>query len=224
MDHVEPDSARPQLPLFADQLTVWGIPNFWNVVSNLGFVISGLYGLWVSVRTKPTNPIYFTLHLGVLLTGFGSAYYHWNPIHETLVPDRLPMTIVFSSLFCLILADYLDYKKVLRIWMVLLPVSMGSVLYWYVTELNGQGDLRPYLLVQFLPMLLIPYLWLFGNSRKLHPQNTIVLILVFYVLAKLAEAFDPGIYRFTGVIGGHPFKHLLAAVSTWFMVSLRHKP
>jgi hypothetical protein len=30
---------------FADHRTVWGIPNFWNVVSNLPFLLVALWGL-----------------------------------------------------------------------------------------------------------------------------------------------------------------------------------
>ena len=35
---------------FADQRGVWGIPHFWNVVSNLPLVIVGAIGLWVLRR------------------------------------------------------------------------------------------------------------------------------------------------------------------------------
>jgi len=38
----------PQNPLyhsFADQRTIWGVPNFWNVVSNLPFLAVAVIGL-----------------------------------------------------------------------------------------------------------------------------------------------------------------------------------
>src|SRR5262245_288816 len=60
---------------FADQRTLLGIPNFWNVVSNLPFAAIGAVGLW-RYRDDPATVILFS---GILLTGFGSAYYHWNP-------------------------------------------------------------------------------------------------------------------------------------------------
>ena len=43
------------------------------------------------------------LTLGVLLTGFGSGYYHWSPSNETLVWDRLPMTLTFLPMTALLL-------------------------------------------------------------------------------------------------------------------------
>jgi hypothetical protein len=38
---------------------------------------------------------YFIAFVGLLLTAFGSSYYHLVPSNARLVWDRLPMTIVF---------------------------------------------------------------------------------------------------------------------------------
>ena len=65
---------------FADQRTLLGIPNFWNVVSNLPFAIVGAVGLWQFHR-DPATVVFFA---GVFLTAFGSAYYHWAPSDGTL--------------------------------------------------------------------------------------------------------------------------------------------
>src|SRR5581483_1787266 len=60
---------------FADQRTLFGIPNFWNVISNLPFVAIGAAGLW-RCRDDLAGTVIFA---GIFLTGFGSSYYHWNP-------------------------------------------------------------------------------------------------------------------------------------------------
>jgi hypothetical protein len=91
-------------------------------------------------------------------------------------------------------------------------LGVGSVAYWALGELRGGGDLRPYVLVQFLPMLLIPLLLLmypsaFGRSRELW------WLLGIYLLAKLAEFADGAIFAIGGVISGHSLKHLFAAVA-----------
>src|SRR5215467_16384106 len=52
---------------FADQRTLLGIPNFWNVVSNLPFIAVGAAGL----RQFHRQPATFVLFLGIFLTGFG---------------------------------------------------------------------------------------------------------------------------------------------------------
>jgi hypothetical protein len=57
---------------FADGRTLLGIPNFWNVVSNLPFIAVGAVGL----RQFYRHPETLMLFLGVFLTGFGSSYYH----------------------------------------------------------------------------------------------------------------------------------------------------
>src|SRR5262249_29709631 len=52
---------------FSDQRTLLGIPNFWNVVSNLPFVLVGVLGLMnPNVRRQVSATVFF---LGVFLTG-----------------------------------------------------------------------------------------------------------------------------------------------------------
>src|SRR5262249_17477948 len=84
----------PSYHQFADQRTLLGIPNFWNVISNLPFVVVGAIGLWQFGRDRAT----LVLFLGIFLTGFGSAYYHWNPNNDTLFWDRLPMALSFMAI------------------------------------------------------------------------------------------------------------------------------
>ena len=81
---------------FADQRTVLGIPHFWNVVSNLPFIAVGVAG----IRSSRRNPAIFVLFLGILMTGFGSSYYHLDPNDYTLFWDRLPMSIGFHGHSC----------------------------------------------------------------------------------------------------------------------------
>jgi hypothetical protein len=79
---------------FADQRTLFGIPNFWNVVSNIPFIGIGAAGLWQFGRSQAT----MLLFLGIFLTGFGSAYYHFEPNDQTLFWDRLPMAVGFMAI------------------------------------------------------------------------------------------------------------------------------
>jgi hypothetical protein len=64
----------------------FGVPNFWNVVSNLPFIGVGAVGL----RQFHRDPAVFVIFLGIFLTGVGSSYYHWDPSDRTLFWDRLP--------------------------------------------------------------------------------------------------------------------------------------
>src|SRR5246127_1872563 len=96
----------PSYHQFADQRTLLGIPHFWNVVSNLPFVLVGAMGLWQFGRDRAS----FVLFLGVFLTGFGSAYYHWDPNDGTLFWDRLPMALTFMAMLAVAVEERVSAK------------------------------------------------------------------------------------------------------------------
>ncbi len=216
----------PQVPgyhRFADARTIWGIPNCWNVLSNLPFVAVGVVGLVAVLRVGVLASfawMYGVLFIGVLLTGFGSAYYHWHPDNDTLVWDRIPMTLVFMSLLAATVAELVNKRLGMGIFVPLLVAGVGSVLYWHWTELQGHGDLRWYGLVQFYPVLFIPLmLWLFFDPAYKGAIVSLVWVVVWYVLAKGFEVLDRPIYEAIGV-SGHTLKHLAAAVSTGYLVKM----
>ena len=66
---------------FADRRTFFGTPKFWNVFSNLPFVLVGAFGLRTLSRLPRSSPhsAYVVFCIGVVLVGFGSAYYHYSP-------------------------------------------------------------------------------------------------------------------------------------------------
>jgi hypothetical protein len=208
---------------FADRRTVWGIPNCWNVLSNLPFVAIGIVGLatvWAARVAGLVRWMYRVLFMGVLLTGFGSAFYHWHPDNDTLVWDRIPMTLVFMSLLAATVAELVSTRLGLGLFVPLLVLGVGSVLYWHWTELRGHGDLRLYGLVQFFPVLVIPVLMcLFYNPAYRPAILSLVWVVVWYVVAKVAEVLDRPIYEVIGV-SGHTIKHLAAAVSTGYLVQM----
>lgn len=204
---------------FADQRALLGVPNFWNVASNLPFLLAAWLG-FARLRTL-SRPVpgraYTVLCLGVLLVTFGSAWYHYSPGNASLVWDRLPMTIAFMALMSLMISDRISPRGgLLALWPLLL-LGAGSVAWWAWTEQAGAGDLRPYVLVQFLPLLLIPLmLWLY--PPRFTCAHRLIAALGMYVLAKLAEMFDAAIYDVLGWISGHSIKHLLAALGAWFIL------
>src|SRR4029079_15316126 len=135
---------------FADQRTILGIPHFWNVVSNLPFVAVGLAGLLQSRR----NPAIALLFLAIMMTGFGSAYYHLDPNDRTLFWDRLPMTIGFMIILAIAIEDRLDAKLGATLLWPLTALGVFSILLWRWT-----GDLRLYGWVQFFPCVALPVLF-----------------------------------------------------------------
>jgi hypothetical protein len=141
---------------FADTRTLLGVPNYWNVVSNLPFLFVGLFGLAWTVKhnesiVRETRAAWLVLFGGVALVGLGSGWYHLSPSRGTLVWDRLPMTLAFMALLAIVRGEHIALRLARMALYPLLLAGVASVLYWRSTD-----DLRPYALVQFLPVLLIP--------------------------------------------------------------------
>lgn len=205
---------------FSDTCSVFGIPNFWNVVSNLLFLfvgVAGLYKLRAGHSLKYIEEIkvaYTLLFLGVMLVAFGSAYYHIRPNNMTLVWDRLPMTVAFMALFSIIIAEFISVRIGKLLLFPLIVTGIISVFYWYYTETLGVGDLRLYIIVQFLPILIIPLILLSFRSRFTHVGGYWVLLLA-YGAAKLFEYFDAQIFNVLGIISGHSLKHVVAALGVY---------
>lgn len=218
---VDPIAQNQAYHQFSDQETLMGIPHFYNVISNLAFLGVGLWGL---VRVMRQGAGRWRLHRaclfsGLVLTAFGSTWYHVAPSNFSLVFDRLPITLSFMALFTLLVGSRV-HEAAGR--MMLLPaVLLGcfSVFYWHITESAGAGDLRLYALVQYLPLLLTaPLLGLFKGSRR--EAVSVCWAVLFYGLAKVCELWDAQLHELIGFTGGHAFKHLFAAGASWFLLGL----
>lgn len=214
---VEPIAQDTRYHQFADVFNAIGIPNIWNVLSNIPFVLIGVFGLLKSRKyflDKPHEAYQMTCQIffiGLILTGFGSAYYHLSPTNETLVWDRLPMTISFMAFFSFVISFHINQKLgAMALW-PLLVIGVASVFYWSYTEGAGAGDLRFYAVVQFLPIILIPMILIMFPVSN-YQQKYVWLLIALYVVAKLMENFDANIYHFLS-ISGHTIKHVIAAFS-----------
>lgn len=218
---MEPIKQDPNYHTFADGRTFFSIPNFWNVISNLPYALVGILGFLFLLSEKGKMAItelrinYFCFFLGVLATGFGSAWYHWNPTTPTLLWDRLPMTFTFMSFATVIIGEYISARWSKILLFPLLALGIFSVLYWIYTEEQGCGDLRLYAFVQFAPMIIIPLVLVF--FKPLHkPIKYVWIVLLCYLIAKFFEAGDKIIYEYTN-ISGHTLKHFAAGATPFFL-------
>jgi hypothetical protein len=210
---------------FADCRTIWSIPNFFNVVSNLPFLAAGSLGLvqvyrgggrFIDAREQLPYLVFF---LGALLTCFGSAYYHAAPDNPRLVWDRLPMTLGFAGLVCAALVERVDLKLGLRALGPLLALGIASVVYWYATERAGAGNVIPYAAYQAWSILVIVLLIVAFPARRYSHGGGLLWAAVFYGVAKFFETFDLGVYRaLGGTLSGHTIKHLFAAAAVFAIV------
>ncbi len=196
------------------------IPYCGNVISNVLFVLVGAWGALNLFKNNRKNLLEWILVFGIMLTGFGSAYYHWNPTNETLVWDRLPMTLVFMSFFGLFYGWFFNKKTGQIIGLIGVLFGILSVVYWSYSESIGQGDLRLYAIVQFLPMLLIFMVlcvYFRGNKQLI---LSVLTVLGWYIIAKFSEHFDYKVYEWIVPVSGHQIKHIAAGIATFFMVKL----
>lgn len=177
---------------FADRRAILNIPDFWDVISNLLFLVVGVMGLF-RFRDSASR----ILFLGVFCTAFGSAYYHLAPDSARLFWDRLPMTIAFMSLFAIAI------KRPTLVGPLVL-VGISSVVWWRITD-----NLWPYGFVQFGTMAALLVIAI-RSEPGLWP------VFIFYGLSKISEHFDRQIYS-VSPFSGHTIKHFLAGVATLYI-------
>lgn len=214
---------------FADQRSWLGIPNALNVLSNLPFAVVGMLGLAAIFGSNAERRVpfrdswerwpYAALFTGVALTTVGSSYYHLAPDNARVVWDRLPMTLGFMGLLTAVLAERVSLPLAHWLFTPLLTVGAASVGYWYWSEVQGAGDLRPYLLVQFgsllvVVLLLVLYPTHYGGGRYLSAG------LAAYAAAKGFELADGRIFALGRIVSGHTLKHLVAAGAVACLVAM----
>jgi hypothetical protein len=218
---VPPFSQDPAYHRLADTRDWLGVPNAANVLSNAGFLLVGALGLRFLARREAGDGRfreaaerwpYAVFFGGLLLTGLGSAYYHWAPGNPRLAWDRLPLAITITGLLDAVVAERIGVRIALRLLGPLVALAALSVGYWAWTEQRGAGDLRAYALVQFFPLMAIP-LMLWWLPTRYSAGAGLLAAAAIYALAKVPELTDGAIFRATGVVSGHTLKHLLAALS-----------
>ena len=227
---IAPIPQDPDYHRFADGRPFLGVANFGDVVSNGGFLVVGLWGLFRVVGPGKTglfdDPLdavpYGVFFAGVTLIGVGSVYYHVAPNNQTLFWDRLPMTIALMALFAAVIADRI-HRRAGVVWLLPLLVIAGalSLLYWRQTELAGHGDLRFYGMVQFFPILAIAVILRLFPEHRYTPAGPLVWVILWYAAAKVCETFDREIFALLGgTVSGHSLKHLLAGIAVYWVLNM----
>lgn len=219
-----PIAQLPNYHEFADHTATLGIPHAADVLSNLGFAIVAIWG-WLKPHANRKHPElqtswpgYQLFLLGLYLTALGSAFYHWSPDNDRLLWDRLPIALACAGLLAGVRGDTGRQRNSAYETIGFALLAMGSVLWWYITEASNQGDLRPYLLLQCLPLVLIP-LWQAIHQSPRKERFRFGMAITLYVLAKGTELHDHDILEMLGWISGHTLKHLLATAAAATLVS-----
>lgn len=191
---------------FADRRAWLGLPNAADVLSNLPFALVGAWGLW---RAAP-HAAWRMFCLALIATALGSSYYHWHPTDARLVCDRIPIAWACLALVAALLVEHGQPRWADGRRLVALALAGGAaVVAWYAS-----GDLRLYVAMQLLPILLVPLLLLLRlpRERTAAPALAWWSVLACYGVAKAAEGLDHEVLHALGVVSGHTLKHLFAAL------------
>jgi hypothetical protein len=210
----------PAYHAFADQRVWHGLPHSLDVLTNLPFLLAGLFGLRECRRCSntPLRLAWLAFFGGVSLVAFGSGFYHLAPDNAALVWDRLPMTFAFTALFAAVLGETVSARLGRRVLLPALLAGVVSVFWW-----QRHDDLRPYFAVQALALGGVPALLAlfpkFGDGR-----SWLVAGLGCYGLAFAAEQSDAALFAFTcGVVSGHSLKHVFAALACAAVAAMLHR-
>jgi hypothetical protein len=198
---------------FADHSVTSGIPHAADVLSNAGFALVAIWG-WLTLRPHRDSdalragwPGYRLFLIGLFLTAFGSAYYHLAPDNGRLIWDRLPIALVCAGLIAGVRGDIKGGSNSGIDVIVVALTAVASVAWWAITERNGAGDLRPYLLLQGLALILIPL----RQAIYRCPRTDRI---AFAAAMALYVVLDHEIAAALGFVSGHTLKHLIATAAT----------
>jgi hypothetical protein len=211
-----PLAQDPLYHAFADGRSLHGVPNFWNVISNVPFFVAALYGIR-SLRSgqafvEPWERIaYCVLLAATASVGVGSIYYHLHPDNPRLFWDRLPMTVVFMSLVAATIGERVGLNEGKRSLLPLILLGLGAVVYWRLSS-----DLRLYAVVQFGSMLAVPILLAVFPPRY-SGAGRMWGTVILYAIAKIVELLDREMAS-VAATGAHPWKHLAAAGAVFVYV------
>lgn len=100
------------------------LAEFWNSVSNLGFILVGVYGMWTTVRLG-LRARWFYFSFLIFATGMFSLLYH-----ATLTWIGLKLDETFENLACALII-YLGEK---RMWMAMVHQLLASIGIFFVSH------------------------------------------------------------------------------------------
>ena len=147
------------------------------------------------------------LFLGILLTGFGSSYYHLDPNDHTLFWDRLPMSISFMAILAMAVEERLDCEGRGR-------SAVAVDCHWRVQPFAVALDRRSaavWLGAVLSLHRLAGAFFLF--PPKYSGTSYWIIAAALYALAKIFEFYDSAIYSVGSILSGHTLKHIAAAAA-----------
>ncbi|MBC7991965.1 MAG: hypothetical protein H7Z15_01805 [Rhizobacter sp.] len=202
---------------FADMRSLFGLANGVNAAFCLPMLAAGVWG-WRAVRRSPWPDSLQTpwrwCFACITATAGSAVAYHLAPGDRTYLVAQAAVAGSFSLLLCSFLAErvHAGFGSHRACATALGVAALAATL----SSLAASTDLRPLLLLQLLPVLLIPAgaLSLPGHHTR---QADWLLVLGLYALARVSDLSDDSVLLATGgAISGHALMHLcMAGVAAW---------
>lgn len=205
---------------YADARTWAGLPNAANVLASLPLLAAALCGVVVTRSSRWSDELrrpWTAFHVSAGAAAAAAALYHAAPGDTSFVLAHGLTAAGFVFLGQGALAERVHpgfgSARALFGAGLLAVLACAIVL---IGAGRGHGiDMRPLLLLEVLPVLLIPAgaLWLPGAHTR---ASDWIIMLVAYGIAKGFDVADAAVLGATGWISGHGLMHLsLAAVAGW---------
>lgn len=187
-----------------------------NVVSNAGFLLAGLAGVYCTMRRRAQLGDDYAAALMlfgfITLTACGSAWFHSRPLvgeslnRSALFLDRMPMTIALGAMLALVLRDRVLHRHHPLTLPLLIAIGAATVVYWRVC-----GRMLPY--AYFQAYAAAGTLLMISTLRPSYTEAGYVAAGVFlFGTAKVFEGLDRQVFDAVK-IGGHPVKHAIGAIA-----------
>jgi len=172
---------------FVDCRTCYNIKNYYNVISNLIFIIGGLYHINSDIL----------LCIFSILVCIGSSYYHYNPNMNTLLYDRLPILLSFVYLILQRIELNIYEQIIISIY------AIYSIVKWNITY-----DLLPYATIQ---LSLIIYWFIFPS------YNMQIPVILYFLAKICEDCDFEIYYLTNKTISGHTIKHIFAGIALFYI-------
>lgn len=206
----------PRAHDYADLRRWFGLPNAANLIASLALLPAALYGVfatrssgWPVALRRP----WLGFHASAIAAGMLAAAYHLAPTDTVYVLANTALSAACALLTAALLAERVDPRFGSPAAVGLVCALVAAAAGWVAW--TGASDLRPFIMIDVLPVLLVPTgaLGLPGGHLR---STDWTAVLVAYAAARLADIGDAAILAATGWISGHALMHLgLAFVAGW---------
>jgi hypothetical protein len=205
---------------YADERVWLGLTSGANVWVNMVMFVAATWG-WHATRNSrwavQLRTPWQLFHVCVMTSAVFAGLYHAQPGNALFVLTHISAASGFVMLTLGMLAERVHARFGSRLvcGLVLAGTALtgGAMLLGH--SLGGVLDMRPLLLLEIIPVLVIPAGALSLAGRFTQASDWVV-VLTFYAISKLLEANDASVLNATGWISGHTLMHVaLTGAVAW---------